>query len=179
MVELPLTKVRCPFQNLFLHPKNASVEILADNRNLRPLCELHPEQNLLILHLKYYIFINYDICQKHPIFNSFIKCIRYTTDYIKITFGIMSFGPIITSSRLPINKIIRPKKLAVCASTDRIHRSGLKINKNRPWNISIVGTFVVIHLYNKIEWKTLYQCLDTLIIYTGEMGDIDGGHYIR
>ena len=91
----------------------------------------------------------------------------------------MSFGPIITSSRLPINKIIWPKKLAVCASTDRIHRSGLKINQNRPWNISIVGTFVVIHLDDKIEWKTLYQCLDTLIIYTGEMGDIDGGHYIR
>jgi len=73
-------------------------------------------------------------------------------DYIKdrvdefSTFGVMTFSPVITSSRLSENEVVGSEYLTERTGSDGVHGAGLKINKDSSGDIFATGGFIVVHV---------------------------------
>ena len=81
-----------------------------------------------------------------------IRSLSLLTDDVKHrvnqlgSLGVVSLGPVVTSSGLTENKVIGSKDLAKRSSTDRVHCTGLKIHENSAGNISATSGFVKVHV---------------------------------
>ncbi len=64
----------------------------------------------------------------------------------------MALSPIITSSTLAKDEIIRPKYLAKRTCSDRVHCSWFEIHQDCPWNKLVVANLLVIHLCKGIQF---------------------------
>jgi len=62
------------------------------------------------------------------------------------TFGVVTFGPIVTSSGLSENEVIRSEELTERSGSNGIHSTGFKIHKDSSGNISSSGGFVVVNV---------------------------------
>jgi hypothetical protein len=77
---------------------------------------------------------------------------RFFTDYIKNrvdklgTFSVVALGPVVTSSSLSEDEVVRAEKLTERSGTDGIHGSGLKIEKNSTRDVSSSSGFVEINV---------------------------------
>lgn len=59
-------------------------------------------------------------------------------------FGIITLGPVVTSSGLTEDKVVGTEELAEWAGTDRIHGTGLEIDEDGTGDITTTGGFIVI-----------------------------------
>jgi len=60
------------------------------------------------------------------------------------TFGIMTFGPVVSGSGLAKDEVIRSEKLTERSSSNGIHGSWFQIHKDCSWNITTTSGFVVV-----------------------------------
>ena len=58
----------------------------------------------------------------------------------------MSLGPVVSSSRLSKNKVVRSEELSIGSSPHRIHGAGLQIKKDSPWDIFAHAGLVVVDI---------------------------------
>ena len=62
------------------------------------------------------------------------------------TFGIVSFGPVITSTTLTKNEIIRPEDLSVGTRSETVHGSWLQIHEHRAWDKPSAAGLIVVNV---------------------------------
>jgi hypothetical protein len=55
------------------------------------------------------------------------------------TLGVMALGPIVSSTGLTEDKVIRTEELTERTGADGVHGTGLKIDENSARNILVVG----------------------------------------
>jgi hypothetical protein len=60
------------------------------------------------------------------------------------TFGIVTLGPVVTSSGLTEDEVVWAEELTEWASADGVHGTWLKIHKDGSWDITATGSFVEI-----------------------------------
>jgi len=60
------------------------------------------------------------------------------------TFGVMTFGPIVTSTSLSEDKVVGSEELTERSSSDRVHRSWFEIHEDSSWDESTTGSFVIV-----------------------------------
>src|SRR5574337_152913 len=87
-----------------------------------------------------------------------ITVLRLLTDDIEdginklSAFSVMTFSPVVTSTRLTKNKVIRPEDLSIKARSDTIHSTRLKIHKNSARHIPPATGFIVVDI-NPLKLK--------------------------
>ncbi len=62
------------------------------------------------------------------------------------TFSIVSFGPIVSCSRVSKDKVVWPKKLSVGPGSDRVHGAGLKVKENGAGHVLAPTCLVVVDI---------------------------------
>ncbi len=62
------------------------------------------------------------------------------------TFGVMSFGPVVTSTSLSEDEVVGSEKLTEGASSDRVHCAGLEVHENGSGDVSSSSGLVVVHV---------------------------------
>mmetsp|Transcript_13815 Transcript_13815/g.19360 ORF Transcript_13815/g.19360 Transcript_13815/m.19360 type:complete len:522 (-) Transcript_13815:92-1657(-) len=78
--------------------------------------------------------------------------LSFLTNYVQdgvdkfSSFSIVPFSPVVTSSGLSENEVIRTEDLTKGSSTDRVHGSRLKIHQNSTRNVAATGSFVVVNV---------------------------------
>ena len=60
------------------------------------------------------------------------------------TFGVMSFGPVVTGTGLSEDEVVWTEKLSEWSGTDRVHSAWLQVHKDSAWNISTASCLIVI-----------------------------------
>jgi len=60
------------------------------------------------------------------------------------TFGVMTLGPVVTSTSLTEDEVVGSEELTEWAGSDRVHRSWLKIHENGSWDESTTGSLVIV-----------------------------------
>ena len=60
------------------------------------------------------------------------------------TLGVVTLGPVVTSTRLTENEVIGSEKLTEGTGSNGVHGAGLEINKNSAGNVSSAGGLVEI-----------------------------------
>ncbi len=63
------------------------------------------------------------------------------------TFGIVTFGPVVSSSALPEHEVIRPKDLPVWPGSHAIHGTGLQIHEHSTGDIPPTAGLIVVHIH--------------------------------
>jgi len=62
------------------------------------------------------------------------------------TFGVMTLGPVVTSTGLSENEVVGSEELTERSSSDGVHGTRLKIHKNGSWDVSTTGCFIVVNI---------------------------------
>mmetsp|Transcript_6982 Transcript_6982/g.11591 ORF Transcript_6982/g.11591 Transcript_6982/m.11591 type:complete len:399 (-) Transcript_6982:117-1313(-) len=70
------------------------------------------------------------------------------------SLSVVTLGPVISSSRLSENKVIRAEELSERSRTDGIHGTRLKIGQNSTWNVTTSLSFVEIDV-DALELKRI------------------------
>jgi len=60
------------------------------------------------------------------------------------TFGVVSLGPVVTSTSLTEDEVVRSEELTEGASSDGVHGSGFEVHEDGSGNVSASGGFVEI-----------------------------------
>ena len=58
----------------------------------------------------------------------------------------MSFSPVVTSSTLAKNEVVRTEELTERSRTNRIHGAGLQVNQNGTRDVLATAGFVVVNI---------------------------------
>ena len=77
----------------------------------------------------------------------------------------MTLGPIVTSSGLTEDKVIRSKKLTKWTSTYRVHGTRLKIHQYSSWDITSASSLVEVNI-DSFQLKIRITMVSTSWIYT-------------
>lgn len=59
-------------------------------------------------------------------------------------FGVVSFRPVVTSTTLTKDEVIRSEDLTVGTRSETVHRTGLQIHEHRSWNKPSAAGLIVI-----------------------------------
>jgi len=62
------------------------------------------------------------------------------------SFSVVTLGPIVTSTSLTEDEVIRSEKLSERSGSDGVHSSGFQIHKDSSGNISTTSSFVIVHI---------------------------------
>ena len=62
------------------------------------------------------------------------------------TFGVMTFGPVVSGSGLAEDEVVGSEELTEGASSDGVHGSGFKIHKDGSGNVSTTSGFVIVDI---------------------------------
>ena len=62
------------------------------------------------------------------------------------TFGVVTLGPVVTSTRLTKDKVVRAEDLTERTSADRVHRTRFEIHQDGTRDITATGGFVEVHV---------------------------------
>ncbi|KVH94862.1 hypothetical protein Ccrd_003068 [Cynara cardunculus var. scolymus] len=62
------------------------------------------------------------------------------------TFGIVTFSPVVSGTRLAKNKVVRSEDLTIGTRSETVHGTGLKIHEHSPWNEPATTCFIVIDI---------------------------------
>ena len=60
------------------------------------------------------------------------------------TFGVVTLGPVVTSTGLTENEVVRSEELTERSSSDGVQGSGLEIHEDCSWDVSTTSGFVVV-----------------------------------
>ena len=60
------------------------------------------------------------------------------------TFSVMSFGPVVSSSRLAKHEIVWPEDLSIRSRSDRVHGTRLQVDQHSPWHVFSSRCFIVV-----------------------------------
>ena len=88
------------------------------------------------------------------------------------TLGVVTLGPIVTSSGLTEDKVIRAEELTERTSTDGIHGTGLKIHKNGTGHIAATGGFVEVNV------DALQLKIGVTVVSTGWVNTVLVGNHL-
>ena len=64
----------------------------------------------------------------------------------KHTFGVMSFGPVVSGSGLSEDEVIRSEDLSERTGSDRVHGSGFQVDEDSAWNVFPARGLIVVHV---------------------------------
>jgi len=62
------------------------------------------------------------------------------------TFGVMTFGPVVTGTSLSENEVVGSEELTEGPSSDGVHGSGFEIHEDGTGNVTSTGGFVVVNV---------------------------------
>ena len=62
------------------------------------------------------------------------------------TFSVVAFGPVVSSTGLSENEVVRSEELTKRSSTDGVHGARLKIHKDSPGNITSSSSLIIVHV---------------------------------
>jgi len=62
------------------------------------------------------------------------------------SLGVVSLGPVVSSTRLSEDEVIRSEDLSEWSGSDGVHGTGLQINKDSSGNVLSTGGLVVVHI---------------------------------
>jgi len=60
------------------------------------------------------------------------------------TFGVVTLGPVVTSTSLSEDKVVRSEELTEWAGSDRVHRSWFEIHEDSSWDESTTSSLVIV-----------------------------------
>jgi len=76
------------------------------------------------------------------------------------TFSVVTLSPVVTSTSLTEDEVVRSKELTERSCTDGVHGSWLKIHEDSTWDISTSGCFIVIDI-DSLELKIRVSMIGT------------------
>ena len=76
------------------------------------------------------------------------------------TFSVVTLSPVVTSTSLTEDEVVRSKELTERSCTDGVHGSWLKIHEDSTWDISTSGCFVVVDI-DSLELKIRVSMIGT------------------
>jgi len=68
------------------------------------------------------------------------------------TLGVVTFGPVVTSTGLSKNKVVWSEDLAEWTGSDRVHGAWLEIDEDSSWDVFTAGGFIVVNV-DSLELK--------------------------
>ena len=77
------------------------------------------------------------------------------------TFGVVTLGPVVASTRLTKYKVVRPEDLAIGTRPDRVHGARLQIYKDCPGNILATTGLIVINI-NPLQLQLRFTLVHTI-----------------
>jgi proteasome assembly chaperone (PAC2) family protein len=86
------------------------------------------------------------------------------------TLGVVTLGPVVTSTVLAENKVIGAEKLAEGAGTDRVHGTRLKIHEDGTGHIAATSGLVEVHI-DALQLKIGITVVSSGGIHTVLVGD--------
>jgi len=86
------------------------------------------------------------------------------------TFSIMSLSPIVTSTSLSENKVIRSEELTERSSSNRVHGSRFEIHEDSSWYESTTSSFIIVNI-NSFELKIGVTMISTGWVNSVFIGD--------
>ena len=81
-----------------------------------------------------------------------ITALSFLPDYIQNrvdefgSLGVMSLGPVVSSSRLPEHEVVRSEDLAERSGSDGVHGSGFQVHKDGTGNVLSAGSLVEVDI---------------------------------
>jgi len=105
-----------------------------------------------------------------------VASFSFLSDYIKNTvnklssFGVVSFGPVVSCSGLTKDEVIWSEKLSERTSADGVHGSRFEIHKDCPRHISSSSGFVVVHV-DSFKLKIRVSVVGSGWVYSMFIGD--------
>ncbi len=87
------------------------------------------------------------------------------------TFGVVTLGPVVTSTGLTEDEVVWAEELTERTSADRVHGTWLKIHKDSARNIATTGGFVEVHV-DSLQLKIGITVVGTSRIDTYSMKNI-------
>merc|ERR1712061_772341 len=60
------------------------------------------------------------------------------------TLGVVTLGPVVTSTGLSEDEVVWSEELSEWAGSDRVHGAWLKIHEDGSWNVTATSSFVVV-----------------------------------
>ena len=68
------------------------------------------------------------------------------------SFSVVSFSPVVSSSGLSEDEVVRSEELTEGSSSDGVHCSGFEIHKDGSWDVSSSSSFIVVDI-DSLELK--------------------------
>jgi hypothetical protein len=65
-------------------------------------------------------------------------------DKKKFTFSVVALGPVVSGSGLSEDEVVGAEDLSVGTGPDRVHGSGLEVDKDGARNVLAAGSFIVV-----------------------------------
>ena len=62
------------------------------------------------------------------------------------TLGVVTLGPVVTSTGLSENEVVWSEELSEWSSSDGVHGTWLKIHQDGSWDVSSSGSFVIVNV---------------------------------
>jgi hypothetical protein len=75
-------------------------------------------------------------------------------------FSVVTLSPVVTSTSLTEDEVVRSKELTERSRADGVHGSWLKIHEDSTWDISTSGCFVVVDI-DSLELKIRVSMIGT------------------
>jgi hypothetical protein len=88
------------------------------------------------------------------------------------TLGVVTLGPVITSSGLTEDEVIRAEELTEGTSTDGIHGTGLKIHKDGTGHVTTTSGLVKVHI------DALQLKVGVTVVCTGRVNTVLVGNHL-
>jgi hypothetical protein len=76
-------------------------------------------------------------------FRFFSDDIQNTVDELS-TFGVVTFGPVVTGTGLAEDEVVWSEDLSEWSGSDRVHGTWFQIDENGSWDVFTAGGFVVV-----------------------------------
>ena len=86
------------------------------------------------------------------------------------TFSVVTLGPVVTSSGLTENEVVRSEELTERTSSDGVHCSWFEIHKDSSWDVSTTSSFVEVNV-DALELEIRVTVVSTGGVYTVFIGN--------
>jgi hypothetical protein len=100
----------------------------------------------------------------------------FLADYVKngvdkfSTFSVVALGPVITSTSLTENKVVRAEELAEGPGANRVHGAGLEVHEDGAGDVTAAGRFVVVNI-DALELEIRVTMVSAGRVYAVFVGD--------
>ena len=95
--------------------------------------------------------------------------VQNTIDQLS-TFGVVTFGPVVTGTGLAENEVVWAEKLTEWTGTDGVHGSWFQVHQDGTWNVTSTSCFVVVNV-DAFQLQIGVTMVGTGWVYTVFVGD--------